>query len=797
MWNSPAKTTLIASSTLSQNNDFYPRFPLKTTVSPNTSYYWELTHNGGGDNSIGWVTSSSSNTYSNGTGYVNNAAVSGDYYFKVYTGAQLSPFSVMAQLSTGSSYTLSSTNPLGQNFYTPADLHNIDFIELNIDSSQWGAGETLTLKLWNSPAKSTLIASSSLTATNNGNYPRFPIKASVSPVTPYYWELSHNGGGNNSVGGVTSSASDVYLNGSVYENGVAKTNDFYFSIYKSQYTTSLPSFDESGALVSANPLLSLSQLQKGNGSFVTSTNPIGQTFTTPAGTSYIDYFELELDYTNWSSSEALTLTLWNSPSKTTRIASHTLSGSRHAGFPRFLINASVTANTSYYWELTHNGGGDNSIGWVARSSTDVYAGGSAYEGGVVKTYDNYFQIYKDRNSKDKSVTSNASGTGSFVTLTNSLGQTFKTPATLDRMLQYLELNIDPTQWSADEYLTITLYSDTSKLQVLGKTTLNRSYNSDRPRFYIWADLQPNTTYYFELTHSGGGNNSVGWVVHSNTDVYSDGSAYVNNVAQSNDLYFRAVYSSAYQDYLEEFVDTMGASHLGYLSYDQYPIVYYHGLNIGYYRNKELIRAMGLKKGVDTASFLQSFGIPSSYRRPNADEIRFNVFTSLAYGDKALFWFTWWTPTNQAGTQFDNGIIDPSGNKTDLFTPVKNVNAEVKNLGGTLMGLTSQALYHSGVVEAGSKSVPSGFFWKPNKTSDNVIVSYFSNASNRKYIMVVNKSLTVTETFTFNVNPKPSTVTEVSKSTGLEVSTNYNASTGVISQLLLPGEGRLYALPNGY
>ncbi|BBH24617.1 hypothetical protein Back11_59620 [Paenibacillus baekrokdamisoli] len=798
LWDSPSKTTLIASSTLAGSTNLYPRFSLKASVTANTSYYWELTHNGGGDNSIGWVASSSGNVYSNGTAYVNGTAVNSDFYFQVYKTSQKAPFSFMAQLETGSGYFVTSTNRLGQTFYTPAEFTFIDLIELNVDSAQWGSGETLTLTLWDSPSKSTQIASASLSATNNGNYPRFPIKAVVSPITSYYWELTHNGGGDNSVGWVTASTQNA-LFGDAYENGVAKNNDFYFSLYSNRYPRLLSSFDESGEQVRANSLVALTQSQTGSGSFVTSTNPLGQTFTTPSDCSYIDYIELYLDPTSWSSSEALTLILWNSPSKTTRIASYTLSESRNGQFPRFLLNTSVSPNTSYYWELSHSGGGNNSIGWVTRSSADVYAGGSAYENGAAKSYDFWFKVYKDRLSKDKSINQTSTGTGSFVTLTNKLGQTFKTPSTLDRVMQYIELNIDstPTQWSPDEYLTLTLYNDTSKQQVLGKSTLNRSFNSDRPRFYIWADLQPNTTYYFELTHSGGGDNSVGWVSQSTANVYNDGNAYVNGIAQSSDLYFRAVFSSCYQDYLEEFVDAAGSSNLGYLTYDQYPIVYGSGINIGYYRNKELIRSMGLKKGVPTASFLQSFGIPSSFRRPVEDEMRFNVYTSLAYGNKALYWFTWWTPTGQGSTRFDNGIIDANGIPTDLFISLKNLNTEVKKLGNTLMSLTSQGVYHSGVVEAGSQSVPSSLFWQPDKGSDNVIISYFKNASNRKYIMVVNKSLDNTDNFTFRVNPKPATVTEVSKSTGLEVSTNYNVSTGMISQQLLPGEGRLYALPSSY
>lgn len=54
------------------------------------------------------------------------------------------------------------------------------------------------------------------------------------------------------------------------------------------------------------------------------------------------------------------------------------------------------------------------------------------------------------------------------------------------------------------------------------------------------------------------------------------------------------------------------------------------------------------------------------------------------------------------------------------------------------------------------------------------------------------------TLDFNFSPKPASITEISKSTGLEVSVpGYNATTGVLSITLIQGEGRLFALPAGF
>ncbi|MFC5403307.1 discoidin domain-containing protein [Cohnella soli] len=253
----------------------------------------------------------------------------------------------------------------------------------------------------------------------------------------------------------------------------------------------------------------------------------------------------------------------------------------------------------------------------------------------------------------------------------------------------------------------------------------------------------------------------------------------------------------YPAYLNQWVETVGASNLKTLAFDNYPWKAAAGsFGADYFQNLEYIRHAGLKYNVHTGSYLQSVGIPNSLRRPNANELRYNAYTNVAYGIKELYWFTWWTPTGRS-EPFTNAIIDPNGNKTDLYVPVQTINGEIEKLGPTLVKLTSQSVYHNGVMASGTVPIPNNFFWKPADASANVMISHFKHSNGRHYVMVVNRTLTDTLTLSFNVNPKPSTVTEVSKSTGLGVATNYNATTGTISSNFAPGEGRLYALPAGF
>src|SRR4029079_18978575 len=76
----------------------------------------------------------------------------------------------------------------------------------------------------------------------------------------------------------------------------------------------------------------------------------------------------------------------------TRLAARTLLATNDAAHPRFELRADVEPNHLYRWELTHAGGADGSVGWVAHSTSDVYAGGSASVGGVTQPFDFYFRL---------------------------------------------------------------------------------------------------------------------------------------------------------------------------------------------------------------------------------------------------------------------------------------------------------------------------------------------------------------------------------------------------------------------
>lgn len=252
----------------------------------------------------------------------------------------------------------------------------------------------------------------------------------------------------------------------------------------------------------------------------------------------------------------------------------------------------------------------------------------------------------------------------------------------------------------------------------------------------------------------------------------------------------------YRNYILQTINNAGAQNIKSLSYDHYPFPKPSGQTSDYYQNAEIFREACLKYGVKNMSvYLQTcdFGGPGAgVRMPTQEELRWNIYTSIAYGAKGYYTFVWWVP--KLNTDMTYAVMNRDGSPSPIYPYMKAINSEVEKLGPTLMGLDSLEVYHAGSwLPAGTNPVPSGYFWQPLNNVNNHIISHFKDASGREYVMVVNDDYSSSQTLSFNIPSKPSNITEVSKTTGLEVATNYNSSTGNISAVFLPGEGKLYAI----
>jgi hypothetical protein len=383
----------------------------------------------------------------------------------------------------------------------------------------------------------------------------------------------------------------------------------------------------------------------------------------------------------------------------------------------------------------------------------------------------------------------------------SLGQTFRTGSD-QTGLHTVQWFVDQATWSNEEELTLTLWDSQNKEQIVARQTLNRSEVTDNwPVFTLHAEVEPGTMYYMELTHNGGGNDAIA-VTRSviGHKWYNFGNAYIEGSNVKSDFWYtinRIVEGFSYDDYVYRWV----RAEPEYIGFDTYPFRV-NGLFEAYYYNLETIRRQSKESELDFWSFLQSIGFgdqnePLSARVPNEDDLRYNIFTNLAYGAKGLMYFTYKTPPYP---YFIDGIIRPDGTKYQSYEWARKLNEQLLYLGPTLTRLTSQEVYHHspGSLPRGTKGLPQDFFWQPNQGDVPQIISTFHDEEGVIYVMVVNRNINETggpspgnQTLTFSLDQAIHNIVEISKESGREKPANFNTSTGVLSAVFAPGEGKLY------
>ncbi|WP_245375217.1 cohesin domain-containing protein [Paenibacillus eucommiae] len=571
-------------------------------------------------------------------------------------------------------------------------------------------------------------------------------------------------------------------------------------------------------------------------------HPVGQTFTTTADTNMTS-LAFSFKTSQWPADAQLTLSLYDNPSKSNLIGTAVPKVRQTKDYPLFELRTPVQPNTSYYMEITSSS--MENVDLLA-STTDVYSGGKAYVNHVESSVDLYFISYyfgsrmaitpTDRPSDSylaqwtshyksnpavlgyhlydepvfnllptlKATTDKINeydpdhmvfvnlavggvgvyqSYGGFITPAHALGQTIRTHDD-QTSLDSITLSMDRTVWSS---ATLTLWDSSAKTVKIGESQLLTRPDSNTPTFQFDSTaVQPDTNYYLELTVDGNMEGQI-W---ANYIVDPNGTGTLGGTLVGGNFWMEINDRDVTG---EEFVRAWVDKQPDVLSFDVYPFLADGTLLDKYFVYQELFRRESLRGQIVLWSYIQSVGINGSLRAPNEDELRYHIYTNLAYGVKGITYFTYNTPSGPGNDAFHDGLLLRDGSKNASYTWAKNLNAEVLKLGPTLLGLTSDAVYHTGTLPKGTKALPTNFFWQPADANQPMVISSFTNESGRKYVMVVNRDTEQARTLSFTLPAKPATVHEISKSTGAEVNTNYNSTTGTLSSSFAAGEGRLYAL----
>lgn len=174
-----------------------------------------------------------------------------------------------------------------------------------------------------------------------------------------------------------------------------------------------------------------------------------------------------------------------------------------------------------------------------------------------------------------------------------------------------------------------------------------------------------------------------------------------------------------------------------LSYDRYSLYPGNTDKKTYFLNMEIIRRQALKHNIPFMNIFLS--IPHGpYRDPSEADMRWEVNTSLAYGAKALCYFTYISPNpdNSSYAGWGLAIIHNDGKHTPKYDIVSRINAEVNKLSPMLINLKSTSVVHVPAIPGVETDALTG---KPITaiSGGEFLIGFLDSPKGEKYAMVVN------------------------------------------------------------
>ena len=196
--------------------------------------------------------------------------------------------------------------------------------------------------------------------------------------------------------------------------------------------------------------------------------------------------------------------------------------------------------------------------------------------------------------------------------------------------------------------------------------------------------------------------------------------------------------TAYREHLRQFVQTVRPA---LVSYDHYQFAT-NGDNGQYFLNLAMIRQASQVAGLPFLNIVQACTWTPSMRVPTGDEMRYLLYTTLAYGAQGISYYVYCHPGHTGG------IALPDGTPTPIYHALKSLNREFTAIAGQLQPLQSLAVYHLGMKPDAAvplpqdapfrlePAVPDMEYRVPERVRG-FLLGYFGQANEPTHMVVVN------------------------------------------------------------
>jgi hypothetical protein len=176
-------------------------------------------------------------------------------------------------------------------------------------------------------------------------------------------------------------------------------------------------------------------------------------------------------------------------------------------------------------------------------------------------------------------------------------------------------------------------------------------------------------------------------------------AYINlfpTYATNQQLGTKGDLVTAYREYLLRYVEQVKPA---LISYDHYQFKL-KGDGDQYFLNLAMIRRAAQKAGLPFLNIVQACTwAPEAMRIPQADELRYLVYSTLAYGAQGISYYVYAHPKHYGS------LVSLDGTPGPLYQAVKSYNREFVAIARELQPLRSLAVYHTSLREPGCEPLP--------------------------------------------------------------------------------------------
>lgn len=252
----------------------------------------------------------------------------------------------------------------------------------------------------------------------------------------------------------------------------------------------------------------------------------------------------------------------------------------------------------------------------------------------------------------------------------------------------------------------------------------------------------------------------------------------------------ALGTSSYDEYVGRFARETGCD---LLCMDYYPMMTPSADGReGYCGNLAVMRKHSLEMSIPFWNFFNTMPF-GPHGDPTEAQLRWQIYTSLAYGAKGVLYFCYWTPK---GGEFPKGgaIITAEGFRTRHYDQARRINAALKNLGPTLMKLTSTGVTRIKPADDPAPALAGTSIKSLSKGGD-YLIGAFKHADGRRAVLVNNYDFSYTTWPTVEFAAEEKSVVEVDPADGKEKPVRDDSPDTPGLQLSLDsGAGRLFLMP---